>query len=223
MGQAAVRRSRVLHCQRRAGAGRGGPKAGDHPNQGLGHRARPGGQDWRGGLPGPRPLPGAEQTRLRLERIRRVAPLLATLRDREQANWRHLGAVIPLPPEAGQQLGAAELDYGRGKPGAPGLRRAGTGFAARIAEIHPDAALLARQADIQALSEQRQQLRNHPSDIGKRQEEVLTALEALEGLARQLGWPVEGEEALERRLPSALVRSATAALIRCHDTLTQAR
>ncbi len=162
-----------------------------------------------------------EQTRQRLDRVRRVAPLLATLRDAE-ADLMALGSVVELPPEARQQFERAELAMVKAGQARQVFEEQIQGLETRIAEIHPDTALLARQADIQALSEQRQQLRNHPSDIGKRQEEVGAHWKALVGLIRQLGWAVADEAGLEARLPSELLRSATAKLIRSHDTLVQA-
>lgn len=162
-----------------------------------------------------------EQERTRLDRIRRVAPLLTTLQSRER-ELAELGVVIHLPPEAGKQLEHAERVMVQSNHELKVFKTQAEKLKGDVGEIHPDAAVLARQADIQALSEQRQQLRNHPSDIGKRQEEVKAHWKAIEGLAHQLGWSIEGEEAIEERIPSQLVRSAMAMLIRRHDVVMQA-
>ncbi len=161
-----------------------------------------------------------EQERVRLDRMRRVAPLLATLSEREEA-LAGLGAVVVLPPEAGERLARAELAVATAGKARELHAEQAERCEARIGAIHPDAALLARGADIQALSEQRQQLRNHRNDIDKRQDEVRAHWKAIEGLVRQLGWPVEDEERLERRIPSRLVRAAIGALLRRHDAVRQ--
>ncbi len=162
-----------------------------------------------------------EQARVRLDRIRRTAPLLNTLQAREE-ELRQIGEVIHLPKEASKHLTDAEMAMAKADQALKVFNEQAIQLEARIGAIHPDADVLARQADILALTEQRQQVRNHPTDISKRQEEVNAHWKAIEKLTRELGWPVEGEDALEKRIPSRLIRSAMGALIRRHDILTQA-
>ncbi len=160
------------------------------------------------------------ERRARLERARRVAPVLAGLRGREEA-LAALGTVAPLPPEALKQLADAEIAMAQSAK-AQGLHETqAAGLAERLAGIRPDAAVLARVQDIEALVARRQQVRNHPGDIAKRQEEARAHWKTLEGLARQLGWPAEEEDTLTRMIPSQVVRSAATTLIRRHATLTQ--
>lgn len=162
-----------------------------------------------------------EQERVRLDRIRRAAPLLITLQTRE-GELREIGDVTSLPPESGKRLADAELAIAKASQSLKVFSEQAEKIEARVGAIHPDVAVLARQADIQALAEQRQQVRNHPTDIGKRQEEVNGHWKSIEKSTRELGWPVAGEDALEGRIPSRLIRSTIDALIRRHDILTQA-
>lgn len=159
--------------------------------------------------------------RARLERARRVAPVLHALREREAA-LAALGAVAPLAADAGRSLDAAERAMALAHQARQLYETQASALAADLARIRPNHALLARAQDIEALAAQRHQVRNHPADIAKRQEEARAHWKTLEGLARALGWPAETPEALAERLPSQVVRAAAAALVRRHDTLAQA-
>ena len=68
----------------------------------------------------------------------------------------------------------------------------------------------------------RQQMRNHESDIGKREEEIRGLWQTVEQAVRQLGWREEGEEAIANHLPGSLVRTAIDNLLRRHEALAQA-
>ncbi|MFN2225018.1 MAG: AAA family ATPase, partial [Anaerolineae bacterium] len=161
------------------------------------------------------------QRRARLERVRRVAPVLTGLREREGA-LEALGPVRRLAADAARQLDEAE----RVMALAAQARRLHETQAAELSEaqarISPNTGILARNQDIEALAAQRHQVRNHPADVAKRQEEARAHWKTLEGLARELGWPAEREEALAARIPSQVTRSAAGALVRRHDTLVQA-
>jgi len=162
-----------------------------------------------------------EQERIQLERMRRVAPLLTQLVELE-GELTELGEVVSLPQNAAEQLATSEQETAIATESLTLYDKQLSELKAKISGLNPDERLIARAADIEALSATRQQLRNHESDIGKREEEVKGLLQAIDEYARQLGWTEEGEAALAQRLPSGLVRSAIDNLIRRHEALTQA-
>ena len=160
------------------------------------------------------------QDRFRLERVRRIAPMLATLQEVEHA-LSELGAVVDLPANSAEQLARAEHDLAIAAQSGALYAKQIADINQKISELHPDNAILAREADIESLSATRQQLRNHESDMAKREGEIRVLWQDVQESARQLAWPHENEDATEQRLPVALVRSALAGLVRRHGTLTQ--
>lgn len=161
------------------------------------------------------------QRRSRLERVRRVAPVLTGLREREAA-LETLGPFRRLAADAARQLDEAERVMALAAQARQLHETRAAELAEAVARINTDTGLLARDRDIEALAAQRHQVRNHPADVAKRQEEARAHWKTLEGLARELGWPAEAEDALAARIPSQVIRSAAGALVRRHDTLVQA-
>ncbi|MDP2821211.1 MAG: AAA family ATPase [Sulfuritalea sp.] len=162
-----------------------------------------------------------EQERIQLERVRRVAPMLTSIFELER-QLTELGKVVSLPEPAADQLANAEHEIAIATQSLMVFGKQVTELQEKIETLHPNESILSRAADIEALSELRQQLRNHEGDIGKREEEVRVLWQSVQESARQLGWPEEGEEAVAQRLPSSLVRSAIDNLIRRHEVLAQA-
>lgn len=162
-----------------------------------------------------------EQERIQLERVRRVAPLLTTLAEL-QHQAAELGEVVSLPENAAEQSAHAEQEVAMATQSLILFERQAAELQEKIMALHPDDAILARETDIEALSAMRQQLRHVESDIGKREEEIRVLWQAVQESTRHLGWPQEDEDAVARRLPGSLVRSAIGNLIRRHETLTQA-
>lgn len=161
-----------------------------------------------------------EQQRARLDRLRRVAPHLRTL-ERTERDLLALGEIILLPPDAAGLLDRAERAIAVATQAREIHAARMKDLEKQIGALHPDEAVLARRGDIDALTEQRQSLRKHRNDIEKRREELKTLEKTAAGLARELGWPAGDEDALERRIPSKLVRTAMNARIREHDALVQ--
>lgn len=162
-----------------------------------------------------------EQERIQMERVRRVAPMLIQLAELE-GELTELGVVVSLLENAAEQLANSEHETAIATQSQALYEKQLSELQEKISALNPDERLLARAADIEALSATRQQLRNHESDIGKREEEVRVLSQAIDEYARQLGWTEEGEAALAQRLPSSLVRSAIDNLIRRHEVLAQA-
>ena len=164
---------------------------------------------------------GLEETRIRLERVRRVAPILNTLREKER-ELAELGEVTALPPDAEKQLTDAEIELAKaGQEYALFAEQVGA-IQDQLINIKLDERLLNSEADIQALTERRQQVRNHESDIVKRKLEIDGHWQNVELLIRQLGWPTEDEVHLRSRLPDVPLRAAIANLIKGHSALALA-
>jgi len=165
---------------------------------------------------------GFEAERIRLERVRRVAPALRDLRDR-QAVLQQLGEVVELPREAAQKLADTELELA----GAERDRELYTAQAKdtreRLALVRMDERLLKHELDILAVSEQCQQVRNHERDIEYRRREITVHWEQVETLVRRIGWPTATEEALTHKLPTLPARSTVARLVKRFDILDQAK
>lgn len=162
-----------------------------------------------------------EQERVKLERVRRIAPMLTTLADLDR-QITELGEVASLPEDAADQLSTAEHEIATATASLILFEEQAADLQKKIKDLHPNDSILFRGADIEALSGMRQQLRNHESDIGKREEEIRVLWQSIQESMRQLGWPEEDEDALAQRLPNSLVRSAIDNLVRRHEVLDQA-
>ena len=161
-----------------------------------------------------------EQERVCLERIRRVAPLVASLSDMD-AQKAALGNVVNLPESAESQLADAERDMSMAQATLQLLKAQADGLRSQIVNIHPDESVLARARDVEGLAATRMQVQNVESDIGKREKEVGDLLESVATSARQLGWRAEDETTVLAQLPNSLVRSSIDSLVRRHDALQQ--
>ena len=162
------------------------------------------------------------QGRFRLERVRRVAPLLATLQGTE-AQLAALGSALALPADAAEQLAQAERALAMAEQSRSLFAAQAQELTEKIAtSLAPDTSLLARSADIEALSALRQQLRNHDSDMAKREGEIRLLWQEVQDAARQLGWPEADAAATEQRLPGSLLCAQLDDLLRRHGALTQA-
>ena len=132
-------------------------------------------------------LHALESQRLTLERVRRV---LAPLRQwhGQQAALQALGDVPLLPPDAGRQLAEAELALAAA--GREQQLHAGQAAqrAAQLAALPADTGLLRFGAEIDALAERRQQLRQHDRDILRAQAELAGHWQQVQTALRQLGW-----------------------------------
>lgn len=162
-----------------------------------------------------------EQERIQLERVRRVAPMLTTLSELE-LQLTALGEVASLPENAAEQLASAENEIAIATQSFKIFGKQVSELQDKIKRLQPSESVLGREADIQALSEMRLQLRNHETDIGKREEEIRVLWQTVEESMRQLSWPVETEDAVAQRLPGSLVRSEIDNLIRRYESLSQA-
>jgi len=162
-----------------------------------------------------------EQERARLERMRRIAPILAGLEDQER-RLAELGAVIPLPEAAGRQLAEAEQDEALATERLRFHEERIAALHEALEPLQPDAALLARQPDIERLVAARVKFIDIGYDLGQREEEVRRLWQDIQGLARELGWPEEAEATLTGRIPDRLIRAALDEHLRRQEALAQA-
>lgn len=159
----------------------------------------------------------------RLERIRRVGPLLQSL-DAAQLQRDSLSAngEVPLLEQGAagfygkslRDLTLATADINRLRDEIAQLRLESEGQ-------HVDRGILARADDITQLNELRLQFRAYRADMSKRRVEVAALLQQVYDLTRDLGWVADTEEALAQRLPAVPVRSRLRALLKSRAAVLQ--
>ena len=159
----------------------------------------------------------------RLERIRRVAPLLQSLEAAQQqrASLLSQGDVPLLAPEAAANYAVALKDLTLAAADIARLEQEIAQLKLEAEGQHVDSGILARAEDIKQLNESRLQFRAYQVDMGKRRGEVTALMQQVQGLIRDLGWVAETEEAVELRLPAASVRSRLRALLKSRADVWQ--
>ena len=166
---------------------------------------------------------GVAQQTSRLERIRRVAPLLQTLDAARQQRAELLaqGDIALLGEDAAALLAQARQALALVHADRQRLEQEKTQLKDELAATRVDHDLLAHAADITELNERRLQFRAHPTDIVKRKQEVLAHWQRVQELAGGLGWAADTEEAVRQRLPAAAVRARLARLLKQHGSVDQ--
>ena len=152
----------------------------------------------------------------RLERIRRVRPLLLVL-DAARAQRIELLAAgdIPLLEETAAQVFArATQDIALADADISRLQREVDETQAGLLATVVDKNILALQEDITELNERRLQFRAHRTDMVKRAEEIRLEWVRAQELARSLDWPADSEEGVRQRLPATPLRVRLASLIK---------
>ena len=160
----------------------------------------------------------------RLERIRRVQPLL---RDAEAARQRQealqASGMPPLLPDNARQIFEQASRQGAlVQAEMTRLQTALNELDQALAAITLDTPVLARADEITRLDEARVQCHDHPARLQRHQEKLQTLQARVKALAAELGWPAEDEAAVAHRLPPPAWRERTAELIRRHQALQHA-
>ena len=160
----------------------------------------------------------------RLERIRRVQPLL---RDAEAARQRQealqASGMPPLLPEDARQIfEQASRQSALVQAEMMRLQTALTELDQALAAITLDTPVLARADEITRLDEARVQCHDHPARLQRHQEKLQMLQARVKALAAELGWPAEDEAAMARRLPDPAWRERMAELIHRHQALQHA-
>lgn len=155
----------------------------------------------------------------RLERIRRVQPLL---RDAEAARQRQealqASGMPPLLPEDARQIFEQASRQGAlVQAEMTRLQTALTELDQALAALTLDTPVLARADEITRLDEARVQCHDHPARLQRHQEKLQALQARVKALAAELGWPAEDEAAMARRIPAPAWRERTAQLIHRHQ------
>jgi DNA repair exonuclease SbcCD ATPase subunit len=159
-----------------------------------------------------------ESERMRLERIRRVAPSLRAYTDSSQ-QLADMGEVAVLPAGAAKLLGDTESELAVAKAQQDVSRRLADEAQERRNVIKVDLDTIRNADAIESLAERRQQTTFHERDIGKRELEIDGLWNVVQASIRQLGWALIEEEALEVKLPPLPIRRTIAGLIKQHGGL----
>ena len=160
----------------------------------------------------------------RLERIRRVQPLLRdaeAVRQRQEA-LQASGMPPLLPEDARQIFEQASRQGALVQAEMTRLQTALNELDQALAAITLDTPVLARADEITRLDEARVQCHDHPARLQRHQEKLQTLQAMVKALAAELGWPAEDEAAVAHRLLPPAWRERTAELIRRHQALQHA-
>ncbi|UCU92327.1 ATP-binding protein [Hydrogenophaga taeniospiralis] len=160
----------------------------------------------------------------RLERIRRVRPMLLAL-DGARSRRDELMLVGDTPllaDNASQVLDAATRDMALIKADLLRLQEDLKRTQSELDNTHIEQSMLALAADITELSERRLQYRAHRTDLLKRTEEVRVEWLRVQELGSDLGWEVADEDLVRQRLPAAPVRSRLVRLLKDRTDVAQA-
>ena len=160
----------------------------------------------------------------RLERIRRVQPLL---RDAEAARQRQealqASGMPPLLPDNARQIFEQASRQGAlVQAEMTRLQTALNELDQALAAITLDTPVLARADEITRLDEARVQCHDHPARLQRHQEKLQTLQARVKALAAELGWPAEDEAAVAHRLLPPAWRERMTQLIRRHQALQHA-
>ena len=140
----------------------------------------------------------------RLERIRRVRPLLLTLDARrgERDALLATGPLPRLPEDAGKTLAELSQSVALARAESERCQAALDEAAAALENIPLDHAVLSLAADITLQNERRLQYRAHRADILKRQEERQQEWLRVTEKAAGLGWTCASFDEIRQRIPA---------------------
>ncbi|MDO5102559.1 MAG: AAA family ATPase [Lautropia sp.] len=166
-----------------------------------------------------------QQQKSRLERIRRVQPLLLALDAAlsEEAQLKADDQPLPLPEDAAQIYQEASQQSLIVEANSQHLSAELTELKQQLSSIVIDQAVLGLATEIIALNEARLRLHDHPAQIQKCRSILEEKWLKASQLANELGWSAEDESQLARQLPPANLREMLQALIDQHAGIQQAR
>lgn len=159
--------------------------------------------------------------RQRLERLRRIAPRVAQLRD-AQAEMQRLSTAVLFPADAAQRLAHGELSIATQSTALQLHQDKLASLQAQLDALQIDQTVLALAPQVEALAEQRQAVAQHPRSIERRSDEVQALLQQAAQLTTQLGWPAD-EEGIRAQLPSTLALKTLKTLAQDRGGFAQAR
>jgi uncharacterized protein YhaN len=159
----------------------------------------------------------------RLERIRRVRPMLLTLDEAIDQHNKLLssGDIYLLEESAAEALGDAREIMFVVTADLKRLMQDIICMQSELEQTHVNRIVLSLSTDITELNEQRLQFRNHHADIVKRSEEIRGKWLRVQELTNDLGWVVGNEDDVRQRLPSTLARLRLVHLLKERLTVSQ--
>ncbi|PLC53503.1 hypothetical protein CR155_11745 [Pollutimonas nitritireducens] len=162
--------------------------------------------------------------RVRLERIRRLAPAVAVLGEHERSLQR-LGTVIQLPVDAADVLASAEIELARAEQRKSTHSAHAARLVAVLRDISIDEKVLLLGADIEALDTLRHRYATHEQNIQRYEGECASLWKDAVEAALELGWPAAESmdpAAMHAWLPPLPVRRRIEQLLRDLGGLRQA-
>jgi uncharacterized protein YhaN len=159
-------------------------------------------------------------TRQQLERIRRVAPGVAQLRD-VQAQLQAFTDTVEFPDGAGQRLDEDEVLIASQSTALSLHREAIAALQAQLAALPPDDRILLHAVAVEALVAQSHTCAQHRLKIARAAHELEGLLREVFTGAAQLHWPAD-EASLRVRLPSSLALDTLSTLMEERGALLQA-
>jgi uncharacterized protein YhaN len=164
-----------------------------------------------------------QATRLKLERVRRLAPKVLELKQK-LAELGALGEVLDLPANASETLNTGEQDLSVAETTLRQCELSVEQLTKQRGEAVFDGDVLASKDDIQALAATGESVRNHYAGLVTRQADVDRCLELARAAAVELGWPDSQDEAgLRSRLPTQLTLREVQRLVNEHGGLLQGK
>ena len=159
----------------------------------------------------------------RLERIRRVRPALRALDDAQSqhADLLTTGDIPLLAENAAQVLNDARQAMVLVNADLQRLQEDIVQAQNELDGTHVDRNILSLEVDITELNERRLQFRAHRTDMVKRSEEIRMEWLRAQELAGDLGWAVESEDVIRKRLPATPVRSRLVRLLKERAVVSQ--
>jgi len=146
-----------------------------------------------------------DMRRARLERVRRLAPLIDALGQNDAALER-LKEATDLPEDAAQALSQAERDIARAEAVLKIRRGEVTATRESLSAIFVDESLLSAEQRIAALETRRGRYEPYARDIERRKSEIQGLQAEVRRACLQLKWTYDSEEDLLLKLPSLLIR-----------------
>ncbi|AMP36982.1 YhaN family protein [Ralstonia solanacearum] len=164
-----------------------------------------------------------QASRLKLERVRRLAPMVGELKQK-LAELESLGEALELPANASETQNSGEQDLSVAETTLHQCELAIEQLTQQRDEVIFDAVVLASKDDIQGLAAFGESVRNHYAGLLTGKADVERCLELARAAAVELGWPSsEDEAALRARLPNQLTLRELLRLVNEHGGLLQSK
>ena len=160
-------------------------------------------------------------TRQHLERIRRIAPRVAQLRD-VLAQLQAFAGTVEFPDDALKRLDEAEVSIASQTAVLTLHRDTSASLQAQLAALPPDDGILAQAVAVEALAAQSHAFAQHPQKIVRARLDLDGLLREAAAIAAQLRWPCD-EAALRTHVPSSLALKTLGTLLEERGALLQAQ